>query len=418
VGPVPGRPIRVLILLHIAIAAGFALLWVLQLSDPRKILVTDFTAFFTGWSLILDGRGAELYDVVAQRVAQHAIMGDVRFPGGLLAFLHPPTAAVAGLPLGFLAVRFGEPAAFWAWTAVNLVLLWDLVRQLGRRVAPGAGLRRTLFTTSVLAFFPVFLTLWQGQVALLLAVAFLRLYLATRANRHASAAGWLMVISIKPYLLPIPLALLISFRRYRTLAFAAAFGAIAVVITAAILGPGIFASYVRGLGSLQAHIGNGTPAKMINLRALVVRLAGEDGWPSSAMTAFAVSVAAAVALAVFWSRRRPSEARMANAFASAFAAAIWLSPHLFIHDLALWVVPLSLAATTSPPQSPAAAGYERFAVAWPIALAATFAINGLPRLFFETATLLSVASLATILGADILQQRTDEHRAGSGPAAT
>ena len=128
-----------------------------------------------------------------------------------------------------------------------------------------------------------------------------------------------VVIAIKPYLLPIPLALLISFRRYRTLAFAAAFGAIAVVITAAILGPGIFASYVRGLGSLQAHIGNGTPAKMINLRALVVRLAGEDGWPSSAMTAFAVSVAAAVALAVFWSRRRPSEARMANAFASAFA---------------------------------------------------------------------------------------------------
>jgi alpha-1,2-mannosyltransferase len=409
----PGRPIRVLIVVHGAMAAGFALLLIRHLSDPHRIIATDFTAFFTGWRLILDGRGADLYDVVAQRAAQHAIMGEFRFPGGLLAFLHPPPAAVAGLPLGFVAMRFGEPAAFWLWTAVNLVLLTDLVRHLGGLVAPRSASGRAVFATSVLAFYPVFLTLWEGQVALLLAVAFLRLYLATRAGHHATAAAWLVVLGIKLYLLPIPLALLVSFRRYRTLAFAAMFAAIAAVITAAVLGPGIFASYLRALGSLQANLGNGTPAGMVNLRGLIVRLGGGDGGPPSAVSALAPSMIAAVALAIFWSRRS-REARLPHAFASAFAAAIWLSPHLFVHDLALWVVPLSLAASLSPPQSVAAARFDRFALAWPAVFAATFAVVGWPRLFFETATLLALVALVAILRADSVHG-ADERGDGSRP---
>jgi alpha-1,2-mannosyltransferase len=413
VGLAPGRPIRALIIIHCAMAAGFALLLIRHLSDPHRIVATDFTAFYTGWHLILDGRGAALYDVAAQRAAQHAIMGEFRFPGGLLAFLHPPPAAVAGIPFGIVAMRFGEPAAFWCWTALNLVLLADLVRRLGRLVAPELTSRRVLFTTSVLAFYPVFLTLWEGQVGLLLAVALCRLYLATRERRQAAAAAWLVVLCIKPYLLPIPLALLISFRRYRTIAIAAAFAAVAAAITAAVLGPGIFGSYFRALGSLQAHLGNGTPAGMVNLRGLIARLSGGDGGAPGALTALAPCVLAAVALAAFWGRR-PSEARLANAFASGFAAAIWLSPHLFVHDLALWVVPLAIAASTFPPRSLPGARFERFALAWPLVFGATFAIVAWPRFFFETAALLSIVALVTILRADSLA-RAAERGGDSGP---
>jgi hypothetical protein len=392
-------------------AAGFALLLVRHLSDPHRMVGTDFTAFYTGWYLILDGRGAALYDVAAQRAAQQAIMGTYSFPGGLLAFLHPPPAAVAGIPLGFVALRFGQAAAFWCWTAVNLVLLGDLVRQLGRLVVPEPGERRVLFMISVLAFYPVFLTLWEGQLALLLAVALLRLALATRAGRHAAAAAWLLVLCIKPYLLPIPLALLVAFRRYRTLALAAGFAAIAAAVTAMILGPRIFGSYFRALGDLQAHLGNGTPAGMVNMRGLIVRLGGGGGGPGSALGALAPGLLAAVALAVFWRRR--GEARLTEAFASASAVAIWLSPHLFMHDLALWVVPLSLAAITFPAGSAARARFARFALAWPLLFAGSFAIAAWPRLFFETASLLSLVALVAILRADAARH-ADDRAAAAG----
>lgn len=382
-------------------AVGFAVVLARHLADAHAIAQTDFTAFYSGWWLILQGRGSDLYDVSAQQAAQHAIVGHQQFAGGLLAFLHPPHAAIAGVPLGFVAARFGEPVAFWLWAAVNIALLVDLARSLNRLVAPTAPMARAVLVTALLGFFPAFLTIREGQISLLLAVASLRLYLATRAGRDVTAAGWLLAISMKPQLLLIPIVLLAERRRFRTLAWGVVFAGVAMAAAATVLGPRIFVDYLRGLGPLQSHLGSGSPAGMVNLRGLLVRIFGGGHGPIVDGVAFCAWVLATVALGLAWRWRAP-HISLEGIFASGFAAALVFSPHLFVPDLVLWVVPLTLAASLLPDGTPASRRFRCFALAWPAAFALTLSIGWWPRLFVETATTLSVAALIWIL-VDVLR---------------
>ncbi|MDB4980159.1 MAG: hypothetical protein JWM82_911 [Myxococcales bacterium] len=396
------RSTRAVLAVHGAFAIAFALVVARTLVDPRAIAQTDFTAFFSGWWLILHGRGAELYDVVAQQTAQHAIIGDHEFPSGLLAFLHPPHAALAGLPLGLVAERFGEPAAFRLWTTINFALLARLARDLSRLLSLKTFDERALIATALLGSFPVFLTLREGQVAILLALALLGLATATEQGRPLVAAGWLLVLSLKPQLLPLPLALLVARRQGRTLAYAAVFGALALLASVAALGPAIFARYLGGLEALQGHLGRGVPGGMLCLRGLLVRLLGADGAPLATRISFVALGAATLALGLA-ARRRP-DATVAPAaderllFAATFAAALFFSPHLFPADLTLWAVPLALAAAAlrDGGDAHAANAFNVFALAWPLTIGATLALGVWPRLFFEAATGLCLVALIWI----------------------
>ena len=92
---------------------------------------TDFTVFRTGWTLILNGRADRLYDAAAQATVQRGLLAEAGagvFQGGLMAFLHPPHAALAGCGLGWMVVRWGLPAAFWLWTACSVAALVALLR--------------------------------------------------------------------------------------------------------------------------------------------------------------------------------------------------------------------------------------------------------------------------------------------------
>src|SRR5450432_1658905 len=113
-------------MLGAAVALGLAYHLGRELASPRELAGTDFTVFRTGWSLILSGRAAELYDATAQGAVQRSLLGAVGspgFPGGLMAFLYPPHAALAGCALEGIARALGGPAAFWAWTACGVFFL-------------------------------------------------------------------------------------------------------------------------------------------------------------------------------------------------------------------------------------------------------------------------------------------------------
>jgi hypothetical protein len=277
------------------------------------------------------------------------------------------------------------------WTAVNVALAAALARGVGRLAAGETKLGRWVAGTAVLAFFPLFVAVREGQLAVLLAVAMLGLYRAVRDGRDVAAAAWLVVLSLKPQLLPVPLALCAGLGRRRTLAFGAAFGAGSAGLAAVVLGPGIFARYWRGLGELQRHLGNGTPGGMVNVRGLLVRAGGETF--GNQAVAFAICFAAAAGVGILVARRRlgRTDTRgLAGAFALAYAATLFASPHLFVPDLTMWAVPLALGVSAFP--SAESARLSRFALAWPIVYAATLAAPW-PRLFLETATLLGAAAL-------------------------
>src|SRR6478672_1995687 len=112
--------------LHVLLALVVANSTVGRMIMPEGVIDTDFTVFRTAWWLILHGQGHDLYDVSAQTTAQHLLMGERTFEGGLMAFLNPPHAALAGLPFGWIADRAGPGVALAAWTSLNILLLLRL----------------------------------------------------------------------------------------------------------------------------------------------------------------------------------------------------------------------------------------------------------------------------------------------------
>jgi len=260
--------------IYLGLAVGYAAVLLKDLITPDIVTATDFTVFWGAWHQILHGQALSLYDEAAQRATQQALMHGGYFEGGLMAFLNPPHAALAGVPFGWLADHAGEAAAFLAWTAGNLVLLALLVRGLVAEWGDDSTEQRSMLVLSVLAFYPLFGAIKNGQPSVLLALAMFGVYRADSAGRPWTAGAWLAVLTIKPQLVPMAVIYLAARRSWRSLAAGAAYASVAVVITAAALGPSIWIEFARHVRSLEQFWGSGTPEYMLNLRGVLTRVAG------------------------------------------------------------------------------------------------------------------------------------------------
>src|SRR4051794_10476882 len=87
------RIARALIVTNLTMASGFAFVAVRNFFSPEALVGSDFTVFWTAWTLILHGPSSALYSEAAQRATQQSLMRGGQFEGGLMAFLNPPHAA-------------------------------------------------------------------------------------------------------------------------------------------------------------------------------------------------------------------------------------------------------------------------------------------------------------------------------------
>ena len=163
--------------------------------------------------------------------------GGPGFVNGLLAFLHPPHLALCGhleSPGWANAAAARLPAL--VWLACNAGLLALIVRRV-RDVSRLTREQTLAAVIAVAAFFPIFETLAQGQLSLLLAVAAFGLASALDQGRPWRAAVWLLVLGFKPQLVPAFAAALLARREWRALGAVAALGAAVLVSTSVVLGP-------------------------------------------------------------------------------------------------------------------------------------------------------------------------------------
>jgi Glycosyltransferase family 87 len=362
---------RALIAVYIGLAIGFALQILRTLTTPGALLATDFTVFWTGWSLLLHGPASALYDAAAQRATQQSLMGGMRFQGGLMAFLNPPHAALAGVPFGWLADHAGERVAFLVWTGGNLALLAILDRYLRDEWGSAVRGREWVLTCALLAFYPVFCAVNNGQTSIVLAVAVLGVYRATERSRAWTAGAWLSVLSIKPQLLPLVLIYLAARRCWRAIACGILMSAIVAALTTVALGPSIWLDYLTQVRHLEQFWGTGTPAYMLNVRGALTRMIGIGEQESIDAIAYAVWVLAMVLVAVVLVHRRvdrQGDARSAYAFV--VAVALLTNPHLFVQDAVIWAIPLVLHAAAIRDASDESL-FAQFALSWPVVFAAS-----------------------------------------------
>ena len=337
--------VRVGLIAGAAVFAVYLGLWAaLMLTGSEG---ADYTAFYTGWTIVLDGDGANLYDPAFQAEVQKEILGGKTFDAGLNPFNNPPHLVLPFVPLAALPLA----TSYIVWAAFQVALLGWLLWRLVTRVAVGwTRDERVLLVAASIAAPPLALALLQGSFSLLVTVALLEVYLALCAGGERAAAAWLVVASVKPQAVLTTGVALLAARRWRVLGIAATVGLVLVVAATAVMGVGIWASYLRFLGEYVGSfdVFSVRPSVMWNLRGTLTLLLGPeiDAALASAINTIALMGQIAALVAVAWLWRGPWDPGT-RAFALRFALTLVLgllfSPHLNPHDDLLLVPAGALA---------------------------------------------------------------------------
>lgn len=307
------------------------------------VVATDFRQFYRAAELILAGESP--YRETADSLATW---------GG--PYPYPPLPALVAIPLTALSVNAAGVLVMAALAAVALGTLYVL------------GVRDWRCYGIVLLWPPVLSAIQTGNLTLLLALA-AALAWRYRDRSIAPAASIGVTLAAKFFLWPL-VVWLAATRRVVSALFACAVGVGVLVLSWATIGFAGATGYPDLLQQLEEVVGEDS---------YTLYIVGLDiGLPSGVARGLWIGLGVALVGAVVWLGRRGSEAA---AFIVALAAALALTPIVWLHYFALLVVVVAIAQSRL--------GYLWFV---PLAMVVTPG-SGHPTPF-ETSWTLAVAALA------------------------
>ncbi|MDQ6877875.1 MAG: glycosyltransferase 87 family protein [Candidatus Dormibacteraeota bacterium] len=293
----------------------------------------DFFSFYSAAKLYVLRGGSAVYDLVLQRQIQIQVTGQPPDRFIVLPYFHPPYYTLLIAPLGYLSYR----QAYIAMALLNATLAAALIVLLVRSSRNIHGLAAVIASVLIAGFFPLFVTILQGQSDLVVLVPLAAAYVAWSRGRHGWAGIFSALALAKPQLLLLIPVLFVARRAWRALAgFAGVVAALGVV---SVIGFGLtpVIGYLRSLGAwaIFGSLPTGgqlayTDPAVYSLRNVLEVLPGEG----TAALVILLFLLALVALSLSW---RPDKPRLD--FALAIAASLVLSPHQNVHDLALLIIP-------------------------------------------------------------------------------
>jgi Glycosyltransferase family 87/Glycosyl transferase family 2 len=293
----------------------------------------DFFSFYAAARLYVLQGGSAVYDLALQRQMQIQVTAQSPDRFIVLPYFHPPYYTLLIAPLAYLSYR----EAYIAMAAFNAILVAALIVLLVRSSVRIHGRAALVAAALIAGFFPLFVTILQGQSDLVVLVPLAGAYVAWSRGRHGWAGIFSALALAKPQLLLLIPVLFVARRAWRALA---GFGGVVAILGAiSVIGFGIAPvfSYLNQVGVWA--IGGTLPAgghlvytdtAGYSLRNVLQAL------PGGGTAAFAILLLllALAALSLSW---RPDRPRLD--FALAIAASLVLSPHQNVHDLALLVIP-------------------------------------------------------------------------------
>src|SRR5467141_4135450 len=294
----------------------------------------DFFSFYSGAKLYVLKGGSAVYDLALQKQYELQVIPHPADQFVVLPYFHPPYYTLLIAPLAFVDYR----TAYYAMAAFNVVLVALLIAILVRGSERIHGRAALVAAPLIAGFFPVFVTILQGQSDLVVLVPLAAAYTAWARGRIGWAGIFTGLALAKPQLLLLVPVLFITRRAWRALAgFAAVIAALgAVSVVGFGLGPVL--GYLNSVGKWA--IGGTLPTNgqivytdtaVYSLRNVLEAVPG--GGKGLALGVLIILLAL-VALSLNW---RPDKPRLD--FALAIAASLVLSPHQNVHDLALLVIP-------------------------------------------------------------------------------
>ena len=294
----------------------------------------DFFNFYAAARLYVTQGGSAVYDIALQRQAELEITGQDPSRFIVLPYFHPPYYTLLISPLAFLDYRH----AYYAMAAFNVLLAAALIAILVTTSLSVRGRGWLVAGAMIAGFFPLFVTVLQGQSDLVVLVPLAAAYAAWARGRYEWAGAFSALALAKPQLLLLIPVLFIARRAWRALAAFAGVLAGLGLLSIATFGVGAVLGYLNAVGTwaVTGRLPNTdqlvyTDPAVYSLRNILEALPG-----GGKVVAFVVLVLllALVALSLSW---RPDKPRLD--FALAIAASLVLSPHQNVHDLALLVIP-------------------------------------------------------------------------------
>jgi hypothetical protein len=352
----------------ITLLVAYLVSWAIVLwpNPDTQIVQTDFVIVLTGAKMIGAGDGHHLYELPAQLAAQKAIrtpfMGDEG--AQLLPYNHPPFEALLIAPLAGLPYWL----QYFLWVGLLVLALYWSLRLLYRTLPlPAAGRAGFALALACISFWPVFRSLRLGQNSPLLLLGMCGVYAAARRGNDRLAGLYLLLVALKPQILPLVILALLVTGRWRSVAWFAGVLAIVCIAIMPLLGAQWPLQYgdmllksVSGSGVVGIH-----PEIMHSWRGFATDLVGWAA-PWLVTPLYVLLVAATLGLLglVWWRVRhvvlaRPEPAagspdldgqgaQLRPAFDMFWAlvglAAVLVSPHLNPHDLTLLIFPAWIIA--------------------------------------------------------------------------
>ena len=193
----------------IALIFGYLLLWAQNVQDtggPEGYIrgtaqrgPVDFISTLTGALVIRDGDANNLYNLDVQRDAQNAIFAGYRPPlstAEILPYNHMPFEALLIAPF----MNLPYPIVFALWTllcgiAIGMSLgLW--------RCSAGGTTCRMGAQHGGMLYLPLIRGLMLGQNSALVLLGMCALYVSIKRGRYGWAGAALVLVSLKPQILP------------------------------------------------------------------------------------------------------------------------------------------------------------------------------------------------------------------------
>jgi Glycosyltransferase family 87 len=309
---------------------------------PWKEIMTgenDFPAFYSNAQMVHEGQASRLYDFDAENTFVHRVSDKARAP-----IQHLPYELLIFVPFTYL--QFG--AAYVLWTLLSLGMLASIA-VLMRDFRPAESSFSLAFLT-VLAFFPVWYCLLQGQDSILFVFLFALSFWLWRRGRD-DAAGFVLALGMfRPQLvLPFVLVTFLGGRWKFVRGFIPG-AALVIALSAWVVGFHGMAEYARILISQGTQRSAGVLAEqwqvhldmMPTLRGLLWML---PSWvPGNIRNLLLLSGTFG---ALLWAAKRMRGAKDGAAFDLAFAVAVavvaLVSFHSNLHDFSLMILPLLIA---------------------------------------------------------------------------
>ena len=335
---------RLAILLAAALAVlGYMIIWTRFKPVVFANTHSDFSCFYRAGRMVIEGDASRVYDLAAERQFDRRLgtnFVDGKGESFSLPFVFPPYSLAVFAPLACLPLRTAE----LAWYVINIGMLLALPFALRwRRQWKDQTIAAELLAP--LLFLPAVLALMQGQPSILLLLLLALVFAALSQGQDARAGMALAFVTLKPQLvLPMLLALVV-WRKWKALA-AFAWTSIALLgVSVAVVGQSAVLDYPGALmrfNHLAGSLGGEHPESMPNLRGgLYLLLQDRCSGKAVAGITMALSVFLLVALAMLLKRHvTPSPA----AYSLTIVVTLVVSYHAYLHDDALLLLPMILAA--------------------------------------------------------------------------